>query len=300
MTNQRDERSTSPARTMPAIDRALTDLHDVAELVPLLALLRDPSASRPWRETPLDPYRRAELDDEARAEQADRTEDAPGEHQDAARADVLDALARVLWQAQDLAAYVLRAVRCPVLPPASPAADPRPYLRRAAENLPLAVVSWSNGKEFAHFAADRAATMRAELEHALALLADGHVVKATCPWCHGGLAGRYTWRVRVLPGGTVGIVCESGLCNPPSRDAGTWWRGNPVWPFAQWPWLVKRLARMDRRTAALAAPEPPHVGARGATGRAGTPVGAEHGRALLAGLIETPDESDSHPAGSAA
>lgn len=279
----RDERSLS------ALDRAIRDLREVEALVPFVALLRDPQARRPWREVALDPYRRAELDAEARAELAERTEEAPGEHRDAARADVLDVLSGVLWRAEDLAAYVLPAAWCPVLPPAGPAADPRPYLRAAAEHLPAAVTAWSNGKTFAYFAADRAAAILAEVEQALALVEDGHVVKALCPWCRGGLTGAYTWRVRIVPGGEPAICCESGLCDPPSRDVTTWWAGTPVWPLRDWPWLARRLQHLDRRRATLAAPPVPYDRAQGATGRAGAPLVPEAEAAALRGAA--PDEA---------
>ena len=285
---------------LPAIDRAIEDLAEVETLVAFAALLRDPAARRPWRETHLDAWARAELDDQARAEQADRNPEAPGEHRDAARADVLDLLSGVLWRAQDLAAYVLRAVWHPALPEAGPAADPRPYLRAAREYLPLACISWSNGRDFAYFAADQAAAMRADLAAALALNVDGHTVKAVCPWCHGGLTGSYTWRVHVLPGGEVAIVCESGTCNPPSRDVGTWWRARPCWPFRDWEWLSARLWHLDQRRAALALPSPVFPAVQGSTGRAGSSPTRDAERELLAGVPLTTNPYPTDPEGTAA
>ncbi|TDD25007.1 hypothetical protein E1287_37745 [Actinomadura sp. KC06] len=255
-TGDRSPRSVArDTQALPAIDRALADLAEVETLVPLLALLRDPAAKRPWREVQLDAWARAELDDEARAELAERTEDAPGEHRDAARADVLDVLSGVLWRAEDLAHHLSRAARCPILPPARADGDPRPYLAHAAACLPTAVTGWENGKEIAQYAADTAAAMVADLESALALNVDGHTVKAVCPWCRGGLAGSYTWRVRVVADEPA-IVCESGLCQPSSREVTTWWKGCPVWRFPDWPWLAKRVAHLDARRMAEAAPPP--------------------------------------------
>ena len=277
-------------RKLPAIDRALADLDDVVELVPFLALLRDPSVRRPWREVQLDAYTRAELDDEARAERAERAEDAPGEHRDAARPDVLDTLSSVLWRAEDLAWHLSRAARCPVLPPAAADADPRPYLHHAAACLPAAALGWANGPEIVHWAADETDAMRRDLESALALVADGHTVKAVCPWCRGGLAGAYTWRVRVLADEPA-IVCESGTCQPPSRDVTTWWKGCPVWRFPDWPWLAARLARLDARRAAHTPPPPPYERDQGATGRAGTPVADTWTRELLGDLLP-PEPTD--------
>lgn len=278
-----------PARAekgVAAVDRAITDLTEVAALVPFLALLRDPGVRRPWREVHVDAYRRAELDDEARQELADRNADAPGEHQDAARADVLDVLSGVLWRAEMLAWHLSLAAWCPVLPDSPGDGDPRPYLTRAAATLPAAAAGWENGKDIAYWAADAAAELRADLAAALALNVDGHTVKATCPWCQGGLAGSYSWRVRVLPGGEVAIVCESGVCQPPSKDVTTWWGGTPVWPFRDWPWLARRIAHLDARRAAQAPAPPPYASFRGSTGRAGSPVTEAAAAELLAGRLD--------------
>lgn len=286
----------------PALDRALADLAEVETLVAFLALLRDPAAARPWRETHLDAFARAKLDDAARAEVAERTEDAPGEHPDAARADILDALSGVLWRAEDLAWHLSRAAGVEPLPDALRDGDPRPYLARARETLVPAVKAWVNGKEIAHYAADTAATLLADLERRLALDVDGHTVKAVCPWCRGGLAGGYSWRVRVLPGdrmdlGRVVIVCESGVCQPSKREAGSWWKGCPIWPFPQWAWLAKRIARLDARRAALEPPARVFPAVQGATGRAGSVGTAEAEAALLDGVPLTTDPYEPGPGG---
>lgn len=293
MKTRRDQPETfGRAHESPAVDRALADLQAVEELVPFLALLRDPSTRRPWRETHLDPWTRAEVDAEARQERAERAEIAPGEHTDAARPEILDLLSGVLWRAVSLAEGLSRAAWCPVLPPAARDGDPRPYLARARAVLPTAVLGWANGDQIAHWAADQAAAMAGDLRGALALNTDGHIVKATCPWCRGGLAGAYTWRVRIIAGEPL-IVCEGDQpCEPPSRDAGTWWRGRPAWRMGDWPWLAARLWHLDRRRAAEAAPPPPYDRARGAIGRAGTPTTDHAARELLAGLTPEPTSDE--------
>ncbi|WP_067470120.1 hypothetical protein [Actinomadura macra] len=287
--------------SLPAVDRAIADLVEVAELVAFLALLRDPTVRRPWREQHLDAYARAELDDEARAEQADRTDEAPGEHRDAARPDVLDVLSGVLWRSEDLAWHLSRAARVEPLRPAQADADPRPYLRRAAECVPAAVLGWTNGGEIAHWTANTAAAIRADLAGALALNVDGHTVKALCPWCRGGLAGGYTWRVRILVDEPA-IVCESGVCQPSAREVGTWWRGCPVWRFVDWTWLARRLAHLDERRAALAPPPPPYASVQGSTGRAGTPEpdGARAAPGILDGRLDEDVIPPPTPEGTAA
>lgn len=275
----------------PAVDRALDDLATVTELVPFLALLRDPAVRRPWRETHLDPWARAEIDAAAREERLERAEIAPGEHSDAARPEILDLLSGVLWRAQSLAWHLSRAALAPVLPDAPADGDPRPYLTHARECLVPAVTKRPNGSEIAHWAADEAAAMLRDLEAALALNVDGHMIKATCPWCRGGLRGGYTWRVRIVVDEPA-IICESGHCNPPSKDVGTWWKGCPVWRFPDWPWLARRLAHLDARRAAQEPPAPPYEPARGATGRAGTPGDPADEADVLAGLIDPTDPTE--------
>jgi hypothetical protein len=238
-----DRPTGTPRAHLPAVDRAIADLTELADLVVGLALLRDPEYARPWRPPVLDAYRRAELDHEARIERLERSGLAPGEHADAARADVLDILSGVLWRAEDLAYHLARAARCPVLRPPAADADPRPYLRHAAACLPTAVLAWTNGDEIAWWAADLARDMIRDVTAALALVHDGQRLKVVCPWCGGGLTGAQTWRVRTLPGDLVAIVCEGDQpCEPPSKDVGTWWRGRPAWPFAEWEWLAKRIS----------------------------------------------------------
>ena len=99
----------------------------------------------------------------------------------------------------------------------------------------------------------------------LGLFGDGQLLGAICPWCRGVTArhpegGQRTWRVRVkLPAGKrslVGVhvdsreirwfvVCESGTCNPPVGDVGTWWRdGSPAWDLRnEDTFLAKRLEK---------------------------------------------------------
>lgn len=238
----------------PAIDRALRDLDLIAGYVVGLACLRDPDAARPYREPTLDAERRAELDYRARLERAEATGIAPGEHTDAARADVLDVLQSVRDRAVDLAFHISRAARCPVMPKPTADGDPRPYLARTIACLPTAVTAWTNGSEIAWWAADVADEMLADITHALSLVMDGQRLKTVCPWCEGRtemapVGGERTWRVRHLPGDLLAIVCESGTCEPPLKDVGTWWRGRPCWPWFEWEWLADQLTAAEARAA---------------------------------------------------
>ena len=272
----------------PAVGRAVRDLDEAAALVVGLAHLREPGVRRPWREPALHEELRAERDYAARQERAERTAEAIGEHPDACRADVLDVLSAVLERAEALAWHLSRAAWCPALPAASADADPRPYLARAAACLPVAA-SGPGGAEVAGWAAGEAARIVAELNRALALVVDGQQLRAVCPWCDGRtemapLGGERTWRVRMLPGDLVVIVCESGTCAPPAGSVTTWWRGRPAWAIGSWDWLAAQVERAD----ATAPPEGSAVRlarAQGWTGRAGSVVSAETVRELLNGLV---------------
>lgn len=287
---------TAPARpvtgtrapTHRLIDRAIRDLDEAAALVIGLAHLREPDVRRPWREPTLTEERRAELDYAARIERAERNEVAPGEHPDACRADVLDALSAVLERAEDLAHHVGRAAWCPPLPAAMRDADPRPYLTRAAACLPVAA-SGPGGAALAAWAAGEAAHIVAAMSSALALVVDGQQLRAICPWCDGRtemtpLGGERTWRVRMLPGDLVVIVCESGTCTPPAGSVTTWWRGRPAWSIGSWDWLAAQVERAD--AAAPVEGTAVRLGrAQGWTGRAGSAASGAAVRALLAGLV---------------
>jgi hypothetical protein len=246
-------------------DRAAADLRLIAEYWPGLAETRIPGTPPPYRVNPLTADQRAQLDHQARQERVDRDGLAPGEHPDAVRPEVLDLLASLLIDAVDLAEHVSLAARAPVLPPPPTAfADPTPYLTRAADYLPEAVAAWTNGPDLAAWVARTARHMLNEMGRALALVYDGQQLRMICPWCAGRtetapIGGEYTWRVRDLLGTLrcehghpdrqacpscpqhIAIVCESGTCEPPSRDVTTWWRGHPAWPIYEWDWLAKRV-----------------------------------------------------------
>ncbi|TDB86285.1 hypothetical protein E1264_18505 [Actinomadura sp. KC216] len=291
MTHARPVDSTR-ARAHPAVDRAVRDLDEAAVLVVGLAHLREPGIRRPWREPALHEERRAELDYAARAERAERTAEAIGEHPDACRADILDALSAVLTRAEDLAHHLSRAAWCPALPAAHADADPRPYLARAAACLPVAA-SGPGGAEVAGWAAGEAARIVAAMSAALALIVDGQQLRAVCPWCDGRtemapLGGERTWRVRMLPGNLVVIVCESGTCTPPAGSVTTWWRGRPAWAIGSWDWLAAQVERADA-AAPVEGTAVPLARAHGWTGRAGTVVSADALRALLDGLVHGAD-----------
>lgn len=206
----------------------------LAALWPLLAATRFPGTARPWRPADLTPERRAERDRQARI---DRLATIVTPAKAPVHIDVLDVLTGLHAQLHSAAAAL-------GTPPMmwSPFADPQPLLawcREAARDAPASGAASQLARDMLH-----------TIEHALGEIWDGQQLLADCPWCHGGISRKPSWRVRMLPGGTAAIVCESGACQPPEREAGTWWRGNPAWPLWEWEWLAQRVETDEQKRAA--------------------------------------------------
>jgi hypothetical protein len=249
------------------VARAVTDLGLVAEYWPGLNEQKDPSVFAPRPPSLLTPEQRAVLDYDARIERQERDGLMPGEHPDAARADVLDLLASLAYDAWDLADTVGQAVGQPRLPRPAPFADPAPHLHITIHYLPAAAEA---DDLVGPWVASQARRMLGELTRALCLTFSGQTLAAICPWCQGRTesapaGGQRTWRVRDLLGTLacshghidkalcnkcpqqIAIVCESHTCEPPSDKIGTWWRGMPAWPIYEWDWLAKQLHAADDR-----------------------------------------------------
>lgn len=245
------------------------DLEWVAAYWPDLVEARLPGTARPWRQPRLTREQRAELDEAARRERLERSPDAPGEAPAPLDLGVLDTITGILAEAVEFAAAAAAYAGAPQLPPPSTAlADARPYLRFLIEQIP----ALPDPEAFADHIALTAARWVRQIARTLALVHDGQALAVVCPWCRGvtpqtPAGGSYTWRVRHLPGDEIAIVCESGSCEPPSRDVGTWWRGMPVWPLREWDWLARRLeAREGEDDVPVRAPV--QAGAYGSGGRA--------------------------------
>lgn len=227
----------------------VADLRWVIEYWPDLVEQRLPGTARPWRQPELTPDQRAERDHAARLERQERSELAWGETPAPVDVAVLDLLASLLCDADTVHGYVAYWTGLERLdPPSSAFADARPYLAYAVDHL--AAIPGDNPVH--HEIAHLARAMVGQVAHALCLVYDGQKLDVVCPWCEGRtelapVGGERTWRVRELPGDLVAIVCESGTCEPPSRDVGTWWRGRPCWPVAEWDWLAKRVTDAEKR-----------------------------------------------------
>lgn len=212
----------------------------VAHLWPLLAITRYPGTRRPWRPRELSASQRAERDARDKAER--HLAEIFLEAQPAPlHLDVLDTLDELHRMLRDAAIY-LGIERGLLAASGAALRDPRALLeacRAAARTKPDGI------------AVDEPAwAMLHTIEQALGEIYDGQKLAAECPWCHGGLAvDRQTWRVRILPGNMPAIVCESGTCEPPEAEAGTWWRGKPAWPLWEWNWLADRLDADSRKAS---------------------------------------------------
>ncbi|MEV3980782.1 hypothetical protein [Nonomuraea sp. NPDC049758] len=247
---------------MTLAERARADLQWAAAYWPDLYGQRLPGATpAPFRRPRLTAEERDERDHEAFLERLDRTADAIGASPAPVRVPMLDIitdlLADIVWLADELGL----ALACPVLsPPSTGLADARPWLTYALARLAEPGVSY----ELALWAYEQTRALVATIARALALTFDGQALDVVCPWCRGvtpetPAGGAMTWRVRDLlarhdcvhghpdrrfchecPQQVV-IVCESGWCEPPSKDVGTWWRGCPCWPLYEWDWLAKRV-----------------------------------------------------------
>lgn len=215
--------------------------HDIAEA-------RLKGTSRPWQQpADLEPDKREERDAHARLERAERSTLSIGEHPAPLHLDVLDLLVDLLATADDLAEKVAQAAGVDRMPPAASAtADPEPYLRHAAAHLAAAIEADS---QLGKYVEEEASRLRYDVAKHLGEFTYGQRLMALCPWCHGGIHQGYTLRVREVQG-IPAVVCESGTCEPPEADCGTWLGNKPAWPLdTEGSWLADRIERMSEGAA---------------------------------------------------
>lgn len=211
------------------------------EYWPDLLEARLPMATRrPWQTPHLDAEARELIDATAALDRYFRNPLGVQESPAPIDVNVLQVVLDVLVAADDLAALLGPECMCPVLASPGPGQlDARPWLRYAAARLHELGEAWQT------WTADKVHRMYEAVARALAMKYDGQTIKVICPWCLGRTAeapigGAYTWRVVTLPGEQIAIVCH-GLCEPPQREVGTWWGGQPCWPLADWERLAKHV-----------------------------------------------------------
>ncbi|MGS2641697.1 hypothetical protein [Streptosporangium sp. G12] len=225
---------------MTSLSEVRADLEWCIEYWPDLIEARIPGTARPWRQPQISADAREERDAQARAERFERTALSAGESPAPVDVAILSVVLDLLVRADDLAAELGPVRLCPILAPPRPGdLDARPYLRYAAARI-------SEGSdELAEWAEPVVRRMQQQIAESLCMVYDGQTLAVTCPWC----SQTGVWRVQALPGGQVAIVCH-GVCEPPAREVGTWWGGQPVWPITQWTWLAQRVQAADEKRAA--------------------------------------------------
>ncbi|WP_067184563.1 hypothetical protein [Microtetraspora niveoalba] len=205
---------------------------------------RFPGTPRPSHPRVLTREDRARRDELARVERAERVLVMPGEHPAPLHLDVSQAADELAEWAYWCAVRVAEAIMRPVPAPPQGLEDVQQVLDFAARLIVEADFVCAG---LAEELASTARWIAESIYHHLHLRPDGQVITVICPWCKGitedePLGGAYTWRVRVLPGDQVAIVCESGSCEPPLREVGTWWGGRPCWPLPDWGRLARFIA----------------------------------------------------------
>lgn len=245
---------TDPKPARPADARATCT--ELLEISVWLAVNLLPGTAKPWSPPTMSAEKRAELDDLTRRtklrDEAHAGMLVPlGESPAPMDLNILDLLVEVLEVAERLAHQVADESKAPrMVSTRSVFEDPKPYLRFIVAN--------------AHQAPNLATTIVVDCDalifqarSMLGLLTDGQLLAAVCPWCAGRtpkhpVGGQKTLRVRLSsdPDPIALIVCESGLCEPPTADYGTTWRGRPAWPLEhEGAWLARQIERAAEATA---------------------------------------------------
>lgn len=227
---------------MPPLSETKATLEWVTEYWPDLLEARFPGTPRPRPHHEDTAETRRARDEQAAAERAERGGNAIGDAPAPIDLDIAQTVYDLLAWAEDLAAVIAETADAPAPPPPGPGnLDARPYLRHAIAHLEAAAARAPHIAEWAASVADRMCRRAAGM---LGMIYDGQLLSIICPWCggktpHTPSGGAYTWRVRVLPGDLIAVVCE-GICEPPEACVTTWWYGHPVWPLHRWPWLAEQ------------------------------------------------------------
>lgn len=192
---------------------------------------------RPWRQPTLTAEQRARLDAQARIEKLERGAFVLGESEPPVRLDTLD---KAMWIAARLQALTVVT--------ATELHHQAVMVKAARVRHNTAPEAWCAylAMHLDQLTEGTTETIRQETRRIRNLMAahfaevfDGQRLKTDCPWCR-----KPRLFIRMIgPDGRQEpiIACESGVCEPPSQDCGTWYRNRPAWPFHEWDWLANRI-----------------------------------------------------------
>jgi len=199
---------------------------------------------RPWRQATLTPEQRAHLDAQARAEKLEHGAFVLGESPAPIHLDTLDHMDTLVQTITVLAQELAHDL-------GHDAIAQKALTHRYSH--PLLLLEYLRNHHLdateetqARIHAETAQLRRTIAAH-LSEITDGQHLAADCPWCHHDklylrLIGPEHNRQPV-------IRCESGACEPPESDCGTWHHNNPTWPFHEWEWLANIINHQEARTA---------------------------------------------------
>lgn len=203
----------------------------IIERWPHLEASRLKGTPRPWKQPTLTPEQRNELDRQAHAEKTERGAFVLGESPAPIHIDVLDkmhAYARKLKRLAILVSMELKhnigVQRYPHVP--SLLLYIRGHIPKVSNDLFNTIRKVT-------------AEVRAGMAAHFTEVFDGQRLKADCPWCH--QPKLFIRLVGPEHNPQPVVVCESGVCEPPSADCGKFYRGQPAWPFYEWEWLSNRI-----------------------------------------------------------
>lgn len=222
----------SPALTTENVDW-------IIERWPHLLESRLKGTPRPWKQPDITPEQRAEIDHRAREEKLQRGAFVLGESPAPVHLDVLDKAQAFALKIQSLALLVSDELQHNVTRHRNPDAITlllyiRGHLNKVSND------TWNKARKIT-------AEVRAGMALHFTEVFDGQRLKTDCPWCT-----KPRLFIRMIGPETNPqpvVVCESGVCEPPSADCGTYWRGKPAWPFFEWEWLSQRLHHEEEKTA---------------------------------------------------
>ena len=235
---------------MSVLARARQDLAELITTTGWLAVSVMPGTARPWRAPSITDERRNEMDALAKAERHERTDIAPGDSPDPYNFGAADLLVEILMAADLMAEYVAQDAGWDRMPNAfSSYSDPRPYLRY----VQVMIADVATPTDVAKYVTNVCTPLIASGAALCGIFADGQLLAGLCPWCGGKtsrtpVGGSPTLRVHTGAAGAL-LVCEGGMCEPPSKDVGKWWRGLPAWPVEEWTWLADRIERNEKEPA---------------------------------------------------